>query len=89
MKREEADKKHICVKCKWCEPKTIEHQSWTEYRFYCKNAVSFIDPVKGDESYMDCIFINSEAECPDYEEPNTSWFERFIDALFGRKKNYE
>lgn len=87
MTRADIEKKSICVNCKWCLAKTIEHSTWTEYQFYCKNAISSIDPVRGDETYLPCIMINSNGECAAFCKPGLSWFEKFLNALTGKKSN--
>ena len=78
MTREDVNKLPICIKCKWCLPKTIDHTNWTEYQFYCKNNIASIDTIKGDETYMNCILINGDGKCDTFEEPKLTWFERFM-----------
>lgn len=87
LSRKDVEQKAICVNCKYCLQESIEHKHWTEIKFYCTNKISNLDPVRGDETYMPCILVNPNAECPDYEIPQLSKFERFIEVLTGKKKD--
>lgn len=86
LTRKDIEQKAICVNCKYCLQETIEHKHWTEYKYFCTNSVSSLDPVKGDETYMPCIMINTDAECENFEVPQLTKFERFIEILTGKKK---
>lgn len=81
ISQEEAEKKTVCVKCKWCSSKSVEHDCWTEYTFKCRNAVTSIDLVTGDETYADCRLVNTEGECE-----NFSPTENKIYSLFKKKQ---
>lgn len=85
MTQDELKKKSVCVKCKWCQQETVGHKFWTEYKFKCTNCVLSLDPVTGDETYMDCVLKNSDGNCEMFEEPKKSWFERFTEMIFRNK----
>lgn len=86
MTQEEAKRIPVCARCKWCIIENKEHQYWNEYQFLCKNAISTLDPIKGDEVYMNCLLVNGNADCKNFELPKKSWIERFLDALTGKNK---
>lgn len=85
MTQEEAKKKKVCTRCKWCRQEIINHTNWTEYVFKCTNNVVYLDPVTGDETYMSCSAQNKEGECEMFENIERSWIERIFDKLTGRR----
>lgn len=72
MTQEESRRRKVCARCKWCLQETINHQLWTDYKFKCMNSILSADPVTGDETYLDCSYINRDGECSMYEEKERS-----------------
>lgn len=85
MTQEEAKQKKVCVKCKWCKQEVINHQNWVEYEFKCTNNIVHLDPVTGDETYMNCINQNQEGDCEMFETIKRPWFDTFFGKIFGTK----
>lgn len=82
MTREEANLKPICAKCQWCKMKSIDHATYTENVLYCSNEVTHLDPITGDEEWMECQLANFNFKCQNFKVPKKSKFEMFLDKLF-------
>lgn len=86
LHREDIKNKSICVNCKFCKQESVEHQSWTEYKFFCTNNISSLDFVRGDETYMNCVLANPDGKCESFTPPKVSNFEKFLNFILGKKK---
>lgn len=74
MTNEEAKKKKVCFKCKWCFESPNIGYAYGGYSFLCRNTVIEVNPVTGEEKYEECKNVNPNGECDMFDPKAASWW---------------